>query len=182
MKIVRLRGGPSPAGRGRQEGMSLVEVLVALVLLALTILGILPLFTSSMRSNQSGRDITASVHHAKNQAENLFSLPIDRQEYQLPAGALSAQSVESWVATGSPGLNEGKWVAVLSPTDSPVWTRTTVLRHYSIARYLPAYAALYGRVPLPGGTAETLVHVRENMVDVAGFRAVGVEFSTARSF
>lgn len=74
--VVLLRG---------QEGLSLVEVLIAAAILLIVAVGILPLFTRSMLNNVSGYDSTQATSHGKSELETLFSNSVDSIEMTNPA-------------------------------------------------------------------------------------------------
>jgi prepilin-type N-terminal cleavage/methylation domain-containing protein len=71
---------------GRTEaGVTLVELLIAVALLGIVLLGIAPLFLASVRSNYSAFEYTSIHNLARDRLEQLMNLPIDNQ--QLVAGA-----------------------------------------------------------------------------------------------
>lgn len=71
----------------RERGMSLVEVLVALVILAMVMLSIIGLFSQSMVLNASGMDYTTVNNLARDKLEELLALP-----FNDPRLAVTAQT------------------------------------------------------------------------------------------
>jgi len=70
------RSGRFPAPRRRGElGFSLPELLVAILILAFVILGVLSAFGHGIQLNSSSRDYTAVSNLAKSQLEELIALP-----------------------------------------------------------------------------------------------------------
>ncbi len=61
--------------RRRESGLTLVELLIALALLSFVLLGIVPLFLSSVKSNYSGNEYTSIHILARDRLEQLMNLP-----------------------------------------------------------------------------------------------------------
>lgn len=61
--------------RNREAGLTLVELLIALALLSFVLLGIVPLFLSSVKSNYSGNEYTSIHILARDRLEQLMNLP-----------------------------------------------------------------------------------------------------------
>lgn len=60
-----------------QRGLTVVEMLVALTLLAFILLGITPLFVASVKSNVSGNEYTSINMLARDRLEQLMNLPFN---------------------------------------------------------------------------------------------------------
>lgn len=69
---------PSEAGltRQREAGLTLVEMLIAVALLGIVLLGIAPLFITSVRTNYSAYEYTSIHNLARDRLEQLMNLPI----------------------------------------------------------------------------------------------------------
>jgi prepilin-type N-terminal cleavage/methylation domain-containing protein len=63
------------AGRPREDGFTLVEILVAITILAFVALGIAGLFTHSIKVNASGHDYALLATEARLAIESLQALP-----------------------------------------------------------------------------------------------------------
>jgi len=68
------------AFRDREQGVTLVELLIALALLAFILLGIVPLFLSSVKSNYSANEYTSINMLARDKLEELQNLPMSSGE------------------------------------------------------------------------------------------------------
>jgi Tfp pilus assembly protein PilV len=68
MSAIRLR---------RESGVTLVELLIATVLLALILLAIAPLFITSVKSNYAANEYTSIHNIARDRLEQLMSLPFN---------------------------------------------------------------------------------------------------------
>jgi Tfp pilus assembly protein PilV len=71
--------------RSREGGLTLVELLIALALLAFTLLAIAPLFIASVKSNYSGNEYTSTNMLARDRLEQLMNRPF--LDAQLAPGA-----------------------------------------------------------------------------------------------
>lgn len=81
-KGYQLSGGCLPADRGfyarrtpSESGLTLIELLIALALLAFVLLGIVPLFLASVKANYSGNEYTSIHILARDRLEQLMNLP-----------------------------------------------------------------------------------------------------------
>jgi prepilin-type N-terminal cleavage/methylation domain-containing protein len=88
----------------REAGVTLIELLVALALLAFVLLGITPLFMASVKSNFSANEYTSIHVLARDRLEQLMNLPFTDAQLQagdhcvslpatLPSGALNPFTV-----------------------------------------------------------------------------------------
>ena len=72
----------------RERGASLIELMVALVLLAIGILTLLQLFPSGSRTQQRDRMLTAANYYAQERLEQIQSLPKSHPDLFLGAHAV----------------------------------------------------------------------------------------------
>jgi prepilin-type N-terminal cleavage/methylation domain-containing protein len=70
--------------RRGERGLTLVELLIALALLSFILLGIAPLFLSSVKANFAGNEYTSIHNIARDRLEQLMALPFNAP--QLDAG------------------------------------------------------------------------------------------------
>ena len=68
--------------RHSQRGVTLIELLVALALLAFVLLGITPLFMASVKSNFAGNEYTSINMLARDRLEQLMNLPFNDAQLQ----------------------------------------------------------------------------------------------------
>lgn len=89
----------------RQRGLSLIEVLIALVVIAIGLLGIAGLQTTAVQSNHLAHQYTLAARLAENLAENMRAnrLGLLENAYDLPLGdAPAAPSVNCAAARCTP--------------------------------------------------------------------------------
>jgi prepilin-type N-terminal cleavage/methylation domain-containing protein len=101
----------------RECGLTLVEILVALVILAVVLLAIAPLFTGSVRVNASASQLTGANTLAREKLEELTGYPRGDPRLTVPDGANAA------VPTGVTSTGTGSVVAVntFCNNDLPAW-------------------------------------------------------------
>ncbi len=107
-------------------GFSLVEVLVASLLLTVSVLAILPLAQRSIRNNWAGRDATLSVNMARSRLEELRRVPFGDPRLAIESGT-------SRVLVERRPLREGGWVEATEgeqPPSTGHWQRVTIVRQY----------------------------------------------------
>jgi len=74
-----MAGAKSPSA-GNSDGFTLIEILVALAILAFVALGIAGLFTHSIRTNASGHDYALLATEARIALESLQALPFSQDD------------------------------------------------------------------------------------------------------
>ncbi len=74
----------------QQRGLTLIEVLVALSILALAVLALAPLFTMSVRSNASSMQLTNANTLAREKLEELSGYPRDDPRLNVATGNAAA--------------------------------------------------------------------------------------------
>lgn len=92
----------------KQTGSSLVEVMVALFVLAIGLLGILALQSKSMQYNQSAHVYSQAIYLANDIAERIRSNPTVASEYLIAADAEVPQGVDCTTTACSPA-DLAKW-------------------------------------------------------------------------
>lgn len=169
---------PCGAGEPGENGFSLVEVLIAAVILLAVVLALLPLLALSLSNNVAGREYSVASQHSRSRVEEYSQIPLDRPELTVPAG--ETQSVLDELL--DPASGDFTTDAVTSPR----WTRVTTVRQYNV-RDLYDNGRLVNA--LPGGSPVNHVHLREVIVEVESEReaeATGggrqVAISTVRGF
>lgn len=73
--------------RKASEGFTLVEILIAMGLMAMGILGVAPLFTSALTSNAAGDDFSRLNALARQQLEQCLQYGFDDPRLAVPAGS-----------------------------------------------------------------------------------------------
>jgi prepilin-type N-terminal cleavage/methylation domain-containing protein len=153
------------ASRRGERGVTLVEVLVALLLLSFGLLGIAPLFAGSVKTGASSNQLASSNTLAREKLESLIGYPATDPRLSVPDGKNAAGPTGlSTTGTGSiVGANTScdndlpKWYNPASgatsmaslPTGSG-WYRFPFQRTYTIEQYAPDLAS---RIVSPGAYA-----------------------------
>lgn len=121
--------------RRAQRGMTLIEVLVALSILAVVLLALAPLFTVSVRTNASAQQLTNANTLAREKLEELSGYPRNDPRLLVPDTANAA------APSGVTDTGTGSIVAenVACNNDLPKW-------------YQPSTGAVSGAQTSPGIT------------------------------
>lgn len=159
---------PRPAP-GSEAGFSLLETLIASVLLLMVVIGVLPLFSRSMLNNAQGNDASMQVNATRDIADELLELPFNNQQLQLPAtNATQLQTTDFWL------LNGNEWVADLTayPSDEAHFTRTTTIEQFNSGDLLEDDLDLGATLdnPLPGTTGTDLVQIKRIRTEIRSDR------------
>jgi type II secretory pathway pseudopilin PulG len=155
----------------RPAGFSLVETLIAALILMVVALGVLPLFSRAMASNLSGSESTSLANMAATRAEELYQLAFDHDLLTVPVGATEVISDEVWTA------EQKRWIGGDElGTDTALWTRQTRVRQFNVNDLLDA-----DPTPLDGGAPAGSVHVKEIEVEVRTARQGSVALGPAKS-
>ncbi len=146
----------------RQPGFSLIEVLIAMALAGLLLIGVLPLFTKSMSNNVEGNQLTEVTNRARLRLEELMAMPVDAEELTVPNGADQLVTVELFSPTGE------RWVEAASygADAEPLFTRTTRVRQFNMAAVSSVDLEFGDDEVLPGGTPSSQVQIKEIVVRV----------------
>ena len=139
------------------RGFTVIEVLIAAVLLLLIAIGVLPMFTRSMVSNAEGFDHSRVANFARGRAEEFYQLPFDSPELTLAAG-------NELVFDEHYSQNKKRWVdgAAVEDGDTALWTRTTTIRQFGVDDLT---------TPLAATAPDINVHLKEITVAVESERA-----------
>lgn len=162
--------------RSPAAGFSLVEVLIAGVLLMVITLGTLPLFTRSLRDNRSGAESTEVSNVARSQVEEFFQLPWDADRLVLVAADLNAGTVKAFGDYYSVAGNDWQVCAAALtdcdpancavPVSDPArWTRTTCIRQFSNTDVTDD-GELTDDEALPFNAPASQIHLKEIVVRV----------------
>lgn len=103
--MVLRRGAPCGEARrgGAAPGFTLIEVLVALGLMAIAMLAIAPLFVASLKSNGAGQDFTVLNSLAKQQLEQVMQYSFTDPRLAVPGGATVSIVNQDGTTTTSSG-------------------------------------------------------------------------------
>jgi Tfp pilus assembly protein PilV len=163
-----------------EGGFSLIEALIAALVLGLLAIGVLPLFTQAMVNNKQGSDSTVVTTFGKSDLETLQPVPFDAGALTetlmtIPTGQTSLVVVDWYTQQSSTqmgGTTNGQWTVSCTGTTAScantaqpanqgavLWKRTTTVEQFNINDLTFAK-------PEPGGTAPDFVHLKRITVTV----------------
>ncbi len=150
----------------KEAGFSIIEGLIAALLLLVVTLGILPLFSRAMNNNVKGSDSTRQANGATDAFETSISLPFNSGAMTVPSGSTSVVANETLalkkIASPTGGIDQtlsNRWElpADLASDDVPVMTRQHTLRQFSFDDYADSQTF---DLPLDGDVENRLVHLK----------------------
>lgn len=115
------------AERRPEAGFSLIEVLIASMLLLFIVIGVLPLFSRSMMNNIQGNDASNFANSAVEGFESMFSLPFNNDLISLPAGQTLIERRQFFTLHGN------QWLAAVPAGDEAQYERLFRLQQFSFA-------------------------------------------------
>jgi type II secretory pathway pseudopilin PulG len=153
----------NPATRYKERGFSLVEAMVAALLLLMIAVGILPLFVGSIVNNAQGQDSSTAANFARARLEEFDQLPFDDARLQIVAGT-ERQFDEIYL------FKAKKWIDGTVPPagDWALWSRTTLVHQYGAKNFEDAPYSWDTR--LPSSAAKGDIHLKEVEVTVRSNR------------
>ena len=143
-------------------GFSVIEVLLAMAILAITLVGVLPLFTKSMSNNSEGNQLTEVTNRSRLHVESLLSLPFDAPSLTLPVGDTELETRDFFSQSQERWFEEADFPA----GETPLYTRITRVRQFSVSAISETDLELEDDEALPGGTDPTALHLKEIEVRV----------------
>jgi prepilin-type N-terminal cleavage/methylation domain-containing protein len=167
------------------RGMTLIEVLVALVVLALALLALMPLFVGAVKTVASSNQLTSANTLVREKLEELNGYPRDDPRLTVPDGANAA------VPTG--GTVSGATVAVntFCDNDLPSWYRpstgevSTASTSPGADWYAYPYVRTYtieqlGPIPIPGAPDDAWMKTRVSTPSAYAVKLVTVTVRPTR--
>ena len=156
--------------RADERGMSLVEILVALTILALAVLGLMPLFAGSVKTAASAGQLSNANTLAREKLEELTGYPRDDQRLTVPNGANAAVPTGGTISGATVALNTfcnndlPSWykpstgeVSSASTSPGAGWYVYPYVRTYTVEQYA---TDLTTRVTAPAAYAVKLLTVK----------------------
>jgi Tfp pilus assembly protein PilV len=168
--LTHRESGLSPAG---EAGFSMIEALVAGVILLIISLGLIPLYSRSIGNNLTGNDALQSTNFGRAELEEMIQLPFNNQSLTVPAGVTLGSTVQSWTqGSASVGDDKEGWAAGSAPSGrgAILWQRTVRVRQYGISDLEDGQL----NNALPGGTQPIFVHLKEVEVQLDSGRRGGM--------
>ena len=150
--------------RRRQAGFSVAEVLIASLIFMAILVGVLPLFIQSMRSNVSAGDATSGSNFARSQLEEFLQLPFNSPvltpNEDAPREEYFSNRDKVWVLGEPP--DDG--------SDPALWQRTTTVRQYHISALDDGDLDPEGEA-LDAAADPAWVHLKQIQVEIRGRRS-----------
>jgi type II secretory pathway pseudopilin PulG len=111
---------------GAQSGFSLIEALIASLILLFVALGTIPLFTMAAQSNLQGNENTKAANYARERLEQLAQLSFNAELITITAGTERSH-------TEYYDNLQKKWLILVGSTPpGTLWTRFTKIRQFSV--------------------------------------------------
>ncbi|HYU31199.1 MAG TPA: hypothetical protein VEW48_03485 [Thermoanaerobaculia bacterium] len=157
-RIVR-----KPRSERGEAGFSLVEVAISGLLMLMTAISVLPIFTKAAASNEVGREYTEVANLARSRAEELMELPFNSAPLTITSGTerltddYYSAKTRQWLAG-----------ATAAAGDRALWLRRTTIHQYSVTNLAKLDS------PLPAGTPPEAIHIKEILVEVHGASAASL--------
>jgi Tfp pilus assembly protein PilV len=178
---------PVPPARpsGSEAGFSVIEGLIAALLLLVVTLGILPLFSRSMSNNVKGNDSTRQANAAVSSFESSAKVPFNSADMMVPNGSTSLVVTETLalkkIASPTGGADQTmstRWElpASLATGDIRVMNRQRTLRYYSLSDFDDNQVF---DTPLDGATEARQIHLK--VLDLSIQDATGASPSAFRT-
>ena len=151
-----------PIAGGTSRGFSLIEVLIAMALAGLLLIGVLPLFTKSMSNNVEGNQLTEVTNRARLHLEELMAMRVDAEELTVPDGENELVRIDLF----SP--SQERWIEQSAYDDDadPLFTRVTRVRQFNMSALSQTDLEFEDDEVLPGGTPSSQVEIKEIVVRV----------------
>lgn len=113
------------------EGFSLIEVLIAMAVVVIAMVGLLPLFMRSVIENIEGRESTIVGNQGRSELETLSELGFNNWELEITAG--TERSTQEFYTTGAPDYRgDESWVTAVPAGEIAPWEKTTIIRQLGI--------------------------------------------------
>ncbi|HEX2252749.1 MAG TPA: prepilin-type N-terminal cleavage/methylation domain-containing protein [Thermoanaerobaculia bacterium] len=167
----------------RAAGFSILEVLIAVVVLSLIAMMILPLLSRSAEMNLFGRESTEVVNRALGSHEQMAMLPFGHALLEVTSGTENRVE-EVWVPAAQTEVagerrvhgagGEWKLESELATGERPLWRRAMTVRQHQLTDLTndPIDDQQLDE-PLPGGTDPIFVHLKVVDVEIEGERSGG---------
>lgn len=143
-------------------GFTLIEALIALAILAIVLVGLLPLFAKSMTNNVEASEITEVTARARVRVEELASMPFNAEDLTVPDGETQLLLTHQWSGVDERWYEEASFPA----GQTPVYSRVTKVRQFPVSALADGDLELETSEALPGGTSPAMVHFKEIEVKV----------------
>lgn len=164
------------------EGFSLVEVLIAMGVVVIVMVGLLPLFMRSVVENIEGKESTLVGNHSRSRMESMGQLTFNNWELDIDTG--TERTDQDFYTTGAADRRgDESWVAAVPGGEIAPWTRSTTVRQFGIRGIVDndldgVIDQIIGLEdndfdgeldnPLPAGTTPGAIHLKQLEVNIVG--------------
>jgi type II secretory pathway pseudopilin PulG len=155
--------------------MSLVEVLVSALIMVVVALGLIPLFTRSMRQNREGANFMDLTNVARSSLEEHLQMDFNAPRLTVPAGSDELLLQQFWNAATE------QWLPLPADLNTlPVTARFE--RTVQIQQFAAGDLIQDGRLddPLAGDAPADIVQLKRIRVLVRALSIAGQEYVTGR--
>jgi prepilin-type N-terminal cleavage/methylation domain-containing protein len=121
------------SARADERGMSLVEVLVALTILAFALIGLMPLFAGAVKTAASANQLTTANTLVREKFEELTGYPRNDARLAVPVGADTASFINDLPSWYNPSTGI---VSFASTSPGTGWYVYPYLRTYTVQQFL----------------------------------------------
>lgn len=197
MFIPRRLRLPAPVRRGSsQRGVTLIEAMVAMLLLLVITIGVLPMFTRSMAQNAAGSEATQAANHVRGHLDEMQQLPFNNLPLQIISGSDRVNNADFFAGNMTTQGDE-QWAAPGAGTGPVLWSGDTTVRQYHLGRATDSDAdgvddtfegledadndGLFDS-PLAAGTDPSQIEIKELDVLLTHEREVGGALETPRPY
>ena len=150
--------------RAGEAGFTIVEGLIAALILAIILIGVLPMITRSMQNNLQGNDATHEANAATDELESLYSLPFNSPELTVLAGQSSLVSTDYFLNSTD------TWSTTIPTPKDDLYTRNVTVEYFAGAD-LQADGTLDS--PLDGGSLPGSIQLKRVTLQITKRRALG---------
>lgn len=148
----------------RQQGFSVVEVLIASLIFLVIAVGILPLFAASARNNADGREATEVANFGRSAVEDLMQATFNDARLTIPTSGTVLTTTEYY------GKVSQTWkTGTASSADPALWQRRVRVRQYNVNDMADGVL----NTPLSGSADAGQVHLKEIEAEIWHARDVG---------
>ena len=163
-------------------GFSLIEVLIAMGIVLIAMVGLLPLFMRSVVQNIEGRESSLTGNHGRSEMETYSELAFNNWQLEVVTG--NERSTQ-WFYTAGEADKRGdeSWVDAVPGGEIAPWTRTTTIRQFGINGLVDSdLDGIIDQIqgledsdhdgyfdnPLPAGTIPGAIHLKQIEVQIQG--------------
>lgn len=151
---------------GGQGGFSLIELMIAMAMLAFVAIGILPMMMRALADNNRGWEATEVSNFVQSELEPMLATPFESPVLLVNPGNTERQTASSWAEGDADKMgddNEG-WAFNVTGKGRVLWNRNTFVRWYGVNDLV---------TPLDGAADPSTVNLKEVQVQIEGIRQGG---------